>query len=566
MRPQLAQTLRTQRLALLAGAVALGYGLLFLRSFELQVVRGDALRERQLRQIAREEVLPGQRGDVLDRNGVLLGTSAWRYQVLAETASLAAPERARIAAELASITGESSARLAQRMAGEAPLVRLVYGLHEPEVAQLRAKQLPHLRIERIRLRAYPTHEGPLPPLAPAYTGFVGVEGKGLSGVELAFDPVLTGRSHTQAVRRDGRRRRMLDAYSSVDDRTGQAVHLTLDARLQLEAERALARALERTGGQAASLVAIDPRNGDVLVSAEAPSFDSNAFWNEDPARFRARAWTDEFEPGSTLKPFVAALALDAGVIGLDEEIDCGEGRLQIGRNAIRDLEPHGALRLADALRVSSNIAAARLGERLGARALVEGLRRFGFGQSRGEVFPGAADGSVRNVTDRYPLDRATLAFGQGMRTSVVQLALAGAALASGGVRVEPRIALRVGERTLPSGRTDDRVVSEATARQVLEMLEGVVRDGTGRAAALEHYAVAGKTGTAQKFLDGAYSHKRFVVSFLGIVPVDDPRLVVVVAIDEPKRDASGGQGAAPVFREFAWAALRTLEVPAEGAP
>ncbi len=566
MRPDLGHTVRAQRLSLLAAALVVGFLGLFLRSFELQVVQAEDLRAKQRRQSARQIRLPALRGDIVDREGVLLATTVIRYEILAENAKLTTPERKRIVREVSRITHERREKLMARLRSDKPLVQLAYGVSESQVKDLHRADLPHLSYEPRLQRSYPSRGIGGNTLAGAFIGFAGVDGRALSGIELAYDAALTGNAVTLQIQKDGRGRRILRSFSPARERQGETLRLTLDSRLQFEAERALAAALEQSGARTGSLIALDPRNGDVLAAAEAPGFDQNHFWRESDERFRAHIFQDGFEPGSTLKPFVVATALELGAITKDEKFDCGRGRLRVKDRVIRDTQPHDHLNAADALRVSSNICLARIAERLGSESLVSGLRALGFGRRTRSPFPGETQGVLHDLRNSQDVERANLAFGQGMQASPLQLALAGAALARGGRRIQPRLVLEIGDDPAATGETRTQILSPDTAASVLEMLREVVENGTGRAAALDHFSVAGKTGTAQKIVNGAYSHDAFVTSFLGITPVEDPRLVVVVVLDEPSRNKSGGTSAAPAFKQFAETALMELEVVARVDP
>jgi cell division protein FtsI (penicillin-binding protein 3) len=342
-------------------------------------------------------------------------------------------------------------------------------------------------------------------------------------------------------------------------RTGRAVRLALDVRLQHFAESALDESLRKTGAQHATLVAMDPATGEILALAEAPGFDPNRFWLEDKSLYRARAFVDAFEPGSTLKPFSVSLALDAGVVRPDEVFDCENGRYKIGRRVIRDFHPHALLTVSDVVRVSSNIGAAKISERLGARRLVDGIRRFGFGDVPGSGFPGEIGGSVRDLRERQAVERANLSFGQGITVTPVQLVAAMAVFANGGRRVTPRLlAVEQSDGEPAPVELGARVISEQTAREVLAMLRAVVENGTGTLAALPNVPVAGKTGTAQKVKEGTYSQKDYIASFVGIAPAVNPRFVIGVFVDEPQGLHTGGIVAAPVFREVAAYALDQL--------
>ena len=349
--------------------------------------------------------------------------------------------------------------------------------------------------------------------------------------------------------------------SGAEGRTGQPIQLALDVRLQHFAESALAEALRKTGARHATLVALDPMTGEILALAEAPGFDPNRFWLEDSSLYRARAFVDGFEPGSTLKPFSVALALDAGAVRPSDVFDCEGGRYKIGRRTIRDFHPHDLLTVSQIVSVSSNIGAAKIAERLGTRRLVDGMRRFGFGDVPGSGFPGEIAGAVRDLRERQAVERANLSFGQGITVTPVQLVAAMATFANGGRRVTPRLHAVDPREPLEPG---PQVVSPRTADAVLAMLRIVVTEGTGSLAALPNAPVAGKTGTAQKVKDGGYSQKDYIASFVGIAPAVNPRFVIGVFIDEPQGAHTGGLVAAPVFREVAGYALD--QAGGEGEP
>ncbi len=408
----------------------------------------------------------------------------------------------------------------------------------------------HLHQERRRFYPNGALGGPI-------LGFADRDGRGLSGVELLFDRELRGAGAEMRVGRDGGGRVLPTGTHAPETRAGQPITLALDLELQHFAEKALAESLRKTGARHATLVALDPRTGEILVLAESPSFDPNRFWLEDSSAYRARAFVDTFEPGSTLKPFSIALALEAGVTHPDEIFDCEGGRFRIGRRTIRDYHPHDLLTVSDILRLSSNIGTAKIADRLGSKRLVDGMRRFGFGRTTGSRFPGEVGGSVREIRERQAIERANLSFGQGITVTPVQLVAAMAVFANGGLRVAPRVT-RASEQT--PAVAGERVLSERTARTVVAMMQRVVEDGTGKLAALPHVQVAGKTGTAQKVKDGAYSQKDYMASFIGIAPVSNPRLVIGVFIDEPRGIRTGGMVAAPVFREVAGYALDRLGV------
>jgi cell division protein FtsI (penicillin-binding protein 3) len=497
------------------------------------------------------------RGSILDRDGrLLVGRGAVRSLQIFPPAIEDKPAAARA---LARVLGSSEKSVLGSLRSEKRSVFLRRWL-ERDVAERVAKlELPGVALVAERRGHYPNSS-----LAAAYLGFAGYDEIAREGVELLFDEVLAAQPLVSAAA-DGPGATEL---ASTQPLRGGSVQLALDAPLQGAAERALEAGLRASGAQHGSLIALDPHTGDVLVAAEAPGFDPYEFREADPARFRLRSFVDSFEPGSTVKPFTIAAALEAGVTTPDERVDCEQGRWSIAGTPIGDHHPYGVLDVRDCLRFSSNICLAKLGTRLGSVRLVSGLARFGFGQPVATSFPGTSSGVLHPLSERQVVESANVAFGQGMQASALQLALAGAVLANGGERVAPRLALaleRGGVREPIPVKRGPRLIRESTARELIHMMEGVVEGGTGGKAALLKHRVAGKTGTAQKSdPSGGYSNDRYVSSFLGIVPSREPRLVVVVVLDEPRRpNHQGGTAAAPVFREFAEYAMRRWSVPGE---
>lgn len=550
--------LRPGRILAVAGLIVAGYAGLAARATQLQAIDDDRLLRLARRQVETSLQLEPIRGEIRDRNGSLLAVSATVESIAASPRALS--DRGESAHQLARALGLREADVARKLSANGHFVWVKRWATPEQARRVRALGLEGVHLHPERRRFYPHAE-----LAGAYLGFADRDGRGLSGLELLFDPALQGEGETLSTTRDAVGRKLLPSVGAAPERTASVVSLTLDAKLQHAAERALAQAVQERDARHGTLVAMDPRTGDILALAEVPSFDPNRFWLEDPKRFRARAFVDTFEPGSTLKPFVVAIALEAGVVTPDDLFDCENGRWRVANRTIRDFRPHGVLSVREILRVSSNIGMTKIAERLGTKALVDGLSRFGFGSPTGSDFPGESPGLLRDLRESQVVERANLSFGQGIGVTAVQLASALSTLANAGVRVPPRLALR--EATGGAGPNvglvpGERVISEAIAWRVLDMMRAAVSDGTGRLAALPHHSVAGKTGTAQKVVDGSYSQDHYVASFAGVVPVEDPRLVVVVLIDEPVEVHTGGLVAAPVFRELASYAMDQLGVPA----
>jgi cell division protein FtsI (penicillin-binding protein 3) len=556
------------RIGLLAALFAAGFAAVAARVFHLQVLDRDALVGDMVEQYRRQLVLKPRRGAITDRSGVLLAGSADAQSVYADPLVLAKEKGSDAAlAKVARILDLDRATLRRRLAKGSRFVWLARRI-SPQDAAAVERVLKDARLRGIALvhetrRYYPKGE-----LASQLLGVVGDDGNGLEGVELALEEVLTGAGVRVASLRDGAGRTVLAGAPSVArEREGARVELTIDQGLQLATERALARVA--AGARAASgiAIALDPKSGEVLALAGWPAFNPNA--GRRSAEMRNRAVADGFEPGSTMKTFTVAGALERGVLQPLDPIDCGNGRLAVGAHVIRDHDPLGWVGAAKVLAASSNVGAARIGARLGKEGLHETLLAFGFGERTGIGLPGEVRGQL--PLPRSEIGLATQSFGQGLTASALQVTSAMAAIANGGVLVRPTVVRRVLDPTtgevLEEARPEPirQVVSAATAALVSRWLVGTIEDekGTGRRARLDGWRAAGKTGTAQKAdpVSGGYAADRHFSSFVGFAPQEAPRIVIGVFVDEPKGAIYGGEVAAPAFREIAEYALKMLGVP-----
>ncbi|MFP6639086.1 MAG: penicillin-binding transpeptidase domain-containing protein, partial [Myxococcota bacterium] len=399
-------------------------------------------------------------------------------------------------------------------------------------------------------------------MAGALLGFADIDGRGRRGIEQMMDEWLRGEPQQLAVERDARGR--LLGRVAVDPRlaAGGDVVLTLDSGLQAQAEAALAEVAIRSRSKTGLVIAVEPKTGDILTLAEWPGFDPNEFRSTPYAQTRSRAFHDALEPGSTIKAFLIAAALENETVTARTSIDTGEGWVRIPGKTIRDHHPYGVLDPVGVLRYSSNVGAIWIGEQLGAQAYHEALTRLGFGRPTKSGFPSESAGLLRDWQKWRSVDQATASFGQGLNVTPIQLAMATAALANDGQLMQPRLVMArrsaLGDWENQPPRVAGQALDTDSARRVLAMLESVVSaEGTGRRAALAGIRVAGKTGTAQH-LDsdtGRYSRSRYTAWFVGAAPADDPKVVVVVALEEPRGIHSGGAIAAPLFATVATSQL-----------
>ncbi len=531
------------------------FAVLAARAGQLAVLGADA-RQHGERQIHTRISLPSARGLILDRTGRELAISVDAPSVFVLPTLL--EDRAHAARELARILGLDRAALHARIVERDAFTFVARWVSAKAAREIEALELAGVGIEREPRRTYPAGR-----LAAPLLGFANIDGQGVRGLEQMLDAWLRGEPRTLGVERDARGRLLSSGPLNPRDTSGGDVLLSIDSGLQGEAEEALARAVEEFGAKGGVVIAIDPKTGDVLSLAEAPGFDPNTFRQTAYAQTRSRAFLDAIEPGSTMKAFLIAAALESGGLDPTAEIDTEGGEMRVRGKTIRDHHDYGPLDPAGVLRYSSNVGSVKIAQALGPQGLYDALRRFGFGSDTGSGFPTESAGLLRSWEDWKPVDHATHAFGQGMNVTPIQLAMACAALANGGERMQPRLVI-ARRRSMQAWEPIEpislgRAAEPETIATLLPMLETVVSDdGTGRLAGLAGVRVAGKTGTAQK-LDmhtRRYSQTKYTAWFMGVAPADDPRIAIVVGLDEPSGARhTGGNTAAPLFAEVAAAHL-----------
>ncbi len=495
--------------------------------------------------------IPAARGSVYDRHGAALVVSVRAPSVFAHPTRISDPVAA--ARTLAPLLNRSREALAKRMRSPHGFVFLSRWVSEDTAQRVAEAGIPGIGVTDEPRRRYPLGE-----LAAQVLGFSNIDGEGVRGVERFEDHWLRGERHTVAVERDAKRRALAPGRLAPELGMGGDIALTLDAGTQAHVERSLERVVRETGSRGGIALLIDPRSGDILALAERPTFNPNRFRDVPFRETRAQSWSDALEPGSTLKPFLVAAAMENGAISRESEIDCGRGSFSLPGKTLRDARAFGVISIADVLRFSSNIGAAKIGFALGAERHYAALRAFGFGEKTGSGFPGESAGLLRDWRNWREVDHATISFGHGVSVTVLQLASAMGALAHEGVWREPRI-VSARKRDRGSWEADPpgvtrRSTSRSTAAAVSAMLETAVEPGgTGARAAVAGARVAGKTGTAQKFDAqlGRYANDRHLAWFAGSAKMGDHHFVGVVMLDEPRGQANtGGAVAAPLFAEI----------------
>jgi cell division protein FtsI (penicillin-binding protein 3) len=456
------------------------------------------------------------------------------------------------------------AEVREKVTSEKPFVWIKRQISSPEAETVQA-----LKLEGVGMQHEPNRHYPQGQLAGQLIGFVGRDSEGLEGLELKYNDYIRGETGSSVAERDAHGRRVLvQGVEGLRVPPGSDIHLTLDTAIQHMAEKELEASILKYRAKAGVAIIVEPFTGEVLALANYPSFNPNLYNKQSADQRRNRAVADSFEPGSTFKTMLAAAALEEDVVGKEDIFYCEMGRFPYAGRIINDTHPHGWLSFSKILQVSSNIGFTKVADKLKKERYFKYIEKFGFGRTTGIDVPGEVPGLVRRPETWAAIDLATHAFGQGIATTPMQMVMAYAAIANGGILMRPYVTRRVispqGEVLLENQpHVVRRVISEKTAKQLTSMLSEVTEEGgTGVMANIEGFAVAGKTGTAQKAdpVHGGYSAKKRVASFVGFVPANEPRLVALVLIDEPEANVYGGVVAAPVFRNVAQGALRRLAV------
>jgi cell division protein FtsI (penicillin-binding protein 3) len=538
------------RATLLFGLIFLGFLVLFGRAVFLQGVNDEFLQEKGSARYSRVVEVGAHRGMITDRNGEHLAVSTPVESVWASPRNLEAD--ADQVSRLAEILDMSVEKLRGRLFDNSrDFVYLKRRLPPSQAAQVVSLNLPGVSLQREYKRFYPAG-GEVAQLL----GFTGADDNGQEGLELALHTQLGGKPGKKRVIKDRRGRIVEDVDSLLLPKPGSDITLSLDGRLQYLAYRELEAAVKRHHAKAGALVMLDAQSGEVLALANYPSYNPNNRSNVSVSAMRNRAIIDLFEPGSTMKPFAVATAIEQGEVHADTVIDVEHGEMKIGKRVIHDSHPESVLTVAQIIQKSSNVGAAKIALMLDSETLWQGLSDSGFGSKTESGFPGEAVGKLRDPKIWRPIEQATISYGHGISVSLLQLARAYTIFANDG-ELKPISLLK-----LDAPVAGKKVFSSRTARTLRDMLELAVQpEGTAPLAQIPGYRVAGKTGTSHKLEAGRYVN-RYISSFVGLAPVSNPRLVVAVMIDEPSNGQYyGGLVAAPVFSKVTEAALHRLNVP-----
>jgi cell division protein FtsI (penicillin-binding protein 3) len=548
--PAMAVTMPGWRSRALLLLLLLGFGVLIVRAVYLQGLNNDFLQKKGDARYGRVIELSATRGMITDRNREPLAISTPVESVCASPADveISQAQMKRLSQLLELDAGEIQKRFGET---SRDFVYLKRHLPPEQAAKIVELNVPGIFLQREYRRYYPGSD-----YFAHLIGFTDIDDQGQEALELAFDSQLAGKSGSRRVIKDRLGHIVEDVESVSLPQQGRDLALSVDAKIQYLAYRELKNAVDANRAKAGGIVVLDVETGEVLAMANLPSYNPNNRGKLEPRRTRNRTVTDLFEPGSTLKPFTIAVALESGKYKPETVIQTGSGQLTIGSATIHDAHPDGALTVAQVIQKSSNVGAAKIALSMPAEQMWDMFSNVGFGTQPHSGFPGEVSGKLRPYASWRPIEQATMAYGHGLSLSLLQLARAYMVFASDG-EIKPVTVVK-----LDTPAQSTRVISAETALQVRKMLELVVQPGgTAPRAQITGYRVAGKTGTAHK-LDGAtYAPNKYVSSFIGFAPASAPRLIVAVMIDEPTAGQYyGGTVAAPVFSNVMAGSLRFLGV------
>ncbi|MEJ2620091.1 MAG: penicillin-binding protein 2 [Candidatus Thiodiazotropha sp.] len=530
--------------------LALAYVSLIWQSVDRQVFETAFLQEQGERRYLRTMKVSASRGMITDRNGDPLSISTPVKSVVVNP-RVVKGDNQTIGA-LASILNLNPDRLRRQLSSDRSFVYLKRRINPDQAEKVAALDIKGLDLSSEYRRFYPSGE-----VMSHIVGFTNIDDQGQEGMELAYDQWLSGTDGAKRVIKDGSGRVVNQVENIQSPAPGKDLTLSIDRRLQFLAYRELKAAVAKHRAKSGSVVILDAQNGEILAMVNSPSYNPNDLQDRRSSKLRNRSVTDVFEPGSTIKPFAVAAAMEQGKFSPTTPIDVSPGYMKVGRYLVRDHRNYGMIDVATVLRKSSNVGASKIALSLPPQSLWQLYNKLGFGVSPETLFPGESSGRLPHFSDWSSFEQATLSFGYGLSVTPLQLARAYAVLANDGERL-PVSLLKLDEP--PVG---ERVLSQSTARSVVSMLESVVSsEGSAPLAAVPGYRVAGKTGTAKKSVAGGYAEDRYLSLFVGMAPATRPRLVMAVFIDEPRGEKYyGGAVAGPVFSKVMSGALRLMNIP-----
>ena len=561
---------RNCRIMVIGGFLTALYLIVGVKAFYLQVIADDMLSARASGQYRQSMECRGKRGAIFDASHRELAISTSVVEVGVHPKELSAknvntpPDKRELARKVSQILNQDEGVIYRKLCENKNFVWIDRKVTPERATALKSLGLAGFEYFPSFLRVYPCKS-----LAAQLIGFVGIDGNGLDGLEQHYDNELQGTPQEWTIIKD-RMGRIFDRQETccMPGYEGKNLVLTIDSTIQYIAETALARSVEENNAKSGIAIVMAPATGAVKAIAHYPTFNPNAFTRFPKETWRNRAVTDTFEPGSVLKVFLMAAALESGVCDPETLINCENGAYRIGRNTVNDTHDYDFLTVHDVLKYSSNIGAVKIAEMMGPEVLYETLLNFGFGETTGINCPGEVRGLMRNYQGWKPIDYATISFGQGLTVTPIQLIAAISAVANQGVLMSPYVVQAITDengniiKSFPAARKRSVIMPEI-ADVLMTMMNAVTEaDGTGGLAVPAGYTVCGKTGTAQKInKDGTYRNCEYNGVFVGFSPARNPELAVLVVIDEPQKNHYGGIVAAPVFREIVHEAFNYMNVP-----
>jgi cell division protein FtsI (penicillin-binding protein 3) len=537
-------------------------GFIALRAYHMQILeRGKSLAVAQHQYYDRRINLAPHRGTIYDSKGRELAVSMKVNSLYAQTGKI--ENKGAVASKLAPILGKDVGDIARLLSSPKPFVWL-----QRKITPLQQEQIEALHIAGVDFipesrRFYPNFE-----LGSHVIGFAGMDSQGLEGLEQTYDTYLKTVNNFVVLERDALGRWIYIPEGKKEMDSPYNLHLTLDLGVQYIAERELKKEIIYQKAAGGMVVVMEPATGKILAMAVQPSFNPNLFEGYTPDRWRNRTITDPFEPGSLMKVFLLAAALKEAITKENDNIFCENGAQTIQGHTIHDMSPHGWLTVGDIIRVSSNIGSSKVGRKLGSERFYGYLDAFGLTTKTGVDLSGEDIGSFRPPASWSSLDLAIISFGQGVSTTALQLITALSCIANGGNLMKPYLVERITDEDGKviaefSPEVRRQVLSKEICHRITAVLKEVVKNGTGNRAQIPGYEVAGKTGTAQKVIPatGEYSKDKVVAAFMGYLPADDPRVAILVVVDEPKNNPYGGTTASPVFKRIAEELIRYIGLP-----
>jgi cell division protein FtsI (penicillin-binding protein 3) len=549
------------RVFLVALAFIALFAVIGAKAVHLQVYRSPWLAQKASSQYEKSLKSSGKRGTVYDRNLREMAVTIDVTSIGARTSKIKDPKTA--SRTLAKILKADRRYILKKLKSKGPFVWIKRQASPKETAAVKSLNLAGIEFVPERNRFYPNKT-----LASQAVGFTGLDGYGLEGIEFSYDGFLRGSAGQHTVFKDALGKVFNEEQEAENRNGGRDIILTIDRAVQYIAESALEEAVKEYSAQSGMAIVMQPQTGAILAMAHVPFFNPNSYTDFNKQLWRNRAITDPFEPGSTIKIFSAAAAIESSNIRAHDIFYCENGAYKIGRNVVHDIKKHGWLSLQQIVKYSSNIGAVKVSEKVGAKRLYMMFRKFGFGSKTGIDSPGETAGSLAHYKNWTSVDTGAIAFGYGVSVSALQLITAASAIANDGILMKPYLVQAITDQSgAPLKQFQPqvvrRVLAKKTARTVKAIMKTVTtKGGTGVNAALDGYTVCGKTGTARKLdKSGTYSNNRHMASFVGFTPAENPKLAILVVIDEPQGKYYGGTVAAPVFRRIAREALNYLNIP-----